>query len=45
MLGRNVKKIIEGLDGPESGTKRGKTSDMIETISSTEVARQPYQAQ
>ena len=40
-VGQKRKKIIEGLDGPESGTKRGKTSDMIETISLAEVARKP----
>ena len=44
-VGQKRKKIIEGLDGLESGTKRGKTSDMIETISLTEVVRQPCRAQ
>ena len=40
-VGQKCKKIIKSLDGLESGTKRGKTSVMIETISSAEVARQP----
>ena len=44
-VGQKRKKIIEGLNGPESGTKRGMTSDMIETISSAEVARKPCRAQ
>ena len=45
MLVRNVKKIIESHVGLESSTKRGKTSVMIETISSAEVARQPRRTQ
>ena len=44
-VGQKRKKIIESLDGPESGTKRGKTSVMIETISLVEVARQPCRTQ
>ena len=44
-VGQKRKKITESLDGPESGTKRGKTSVMIKTISSAEVARQPCRTQ
>ena len=44
-VGQKCKKIIEGLDGLESGTKRGKTSVMTKTISTAEVARQPRQTQ
>ena len=40
-VGQKRKKVTEILDGPESGTKRAKTSVIIETISSAEVARQP----
>ena len=44
-VGQKRKKITESLDGPESGTKRGKPSVMIKTISSAEVARQPRRTQ
>jgi len=44
MLGRNIKKSFKGLDGPESGLKRGKTIDMLELIPIAEVARQPCRA-
>ena len=45
MLGRNVIFFLEGPDGIESGSKRGKTTEMFELIPAAEVAWQHCRAQ
>ena len=40
-VGQKHKKSFKGPDGSESGSKRGKTIDMLELIPIAEVARQP----
>ena len=44
-VGQKCKISFEGLDGTESGLKRGKTIVMLEIIPTAEVARQPRQTQ